>query len=42
MTAYVAGQHFYFKQAAGANTGATTLNVDSVGAKAITKKEPQL
>jgi hypothetical protein len=38
MTAYVAGQHFYFKQAAGANTGATTLNVDSVGAKAITKK----
>ena len=38
MTAYVAGQHFYFKQAAGANTGATTLNIDSVGAKAITKK----
>lgn len=38
ITAYVAGQTFRIKQAAGANTGATTLNLNSVGAKNITKK----
>ncbi len=38
ITAYVAGQTFRIKQAAGANTGATTLNLNSVAAKAITKK----
>lgn len=38
ITAYAAGQHFFFKQAGSANTGATTLNVNSVGAKSITKK----
>ena len=32
--AYVAGQKFHFKSAA-ANTGATTLNVNSIGAKTI-------
>lgn len=36
MTAYVAGQQFIFV-AAGANTGAATLNINSIGAKAITK-----
>lgn len=35
-TAYVAGQTFRFV-AAGANTGATTLNINGLGAKAITK-----
>lgn len=35
-TAYVAGQTFRFV-AAGTNTGATTLNVNALGAKAITK-----
>ena len=38
ITAYVAGQTFRIKQAAGAHTGATTLNLNSVAAKAITKK----
>ena len=38
ITAYVAGQTFRIKMAAGANTGATTLNLNSVGAKAITKR----
>jgi hypothetical protein len=38
ITAYVAGQTFRIKMAAGANTGATTLNLNSVGAKNITKK----
>ncbi len=38
ITAYVAGQTFRIKQAAGANTGATTLNLNSLGAKNITKK----
>ena len=36
MTAYATGQQFTFV-AAGANTGATTLNINSIGAKAITK-----
>jgi hypothetical protein len=36
MTAYATGQRFTFI-AAGANTGATTLNLNSIGAKAITK-----
>lgn len=36
LAAYAAGQEFRFV-AAGANTGAVTLNVNSVGAKAITK-----
>lgn len=36
ITAYVAGQAFYFV-AAGANTGATTININALGAKAITK-----
>jgi hypothetical protein len=36
LTAYAAGQLFYFV-AAGANTGAVTLNVDGLGAKAITR-----
>ena len=35
-TAYTAGQTFRFV-AAGANTGAVTINIDSLGAKAITK-----
>jgi hypothetical protein len=34
--AYVAGQNFNFI-AAGNNTGATTININSIGAKAITK-----
>ena len=38
ITAYAAGQTFRIKMAAGANTGATTLNLNSVGAKAITKR----
>ena len=38
ITAYVAGQTFRIKMAAGANTGATTLNLNSVGAKNITKR----
>lgn len=36
-TAYVAGQTFRFA-AAGANTGAVTLNVNGLGAKAVTKR----
>lgn len=36
VTAYAAGQMFYFV-AAGANTGAVTLNIDSLGAKAVTR-----
>jgi hypothetical protein len=36
MTAYATGQKFTFI-AAGANTGAATLNINSIGAKAITK-----
>jgi hypothetical protein len=36
MTAYVTGQKFTFI-AAGANTGAATININSIGAKAITK-----
>jgi hypothetical protein len=36
-TAYVTGQVYRFV-AAGANTGAVTLNLNSIGAKAITKK----
>jgi hypothetical protein len=36
VTAYAAGQTYRFKSA-GANTGAVTLNLNSVGAKAITK-----
>jgi hypothetical protein len=36
ITAYAAGQMFYFV-AAGANTGAVTLNIDSLGAKAVTR-----
>jgi hypothetical protein len=36
MTAYAAGQQFTFVSA-GANTGAATLNINSIGAKAITK-----
>jgi hypothetical protein len=36
LTAYAAGQLFYFV-AGGANTGAVTLNIDSLGAKAITR-----
>ena len=38
IAAYAAGQTFRIKMAAGANTGATTLNLNSVGAKAITKR----
>ena len=34
VTSYVDGQIYVF-QAAGANTGATTINIDSVGAKAV-------
>jgi hypothetical protein len=34
--AYAAGQMFYFV-AAGANTGAVTINIDSLGAKSITR-----
>jgi hypothetical protein len=36
LTAYAAGQLFYFI-ASGANTGAVTLNIDALGAKAITR-----
>lgn len=36
MTAYAAGQQFRFK-AAGTNTGATTINLNSIGAKTIQK-----
>jgi hypothetical protein len=36
MSAYAAGQRFSFL-AAGTNTGATTLNINSIGAKAVTK-----
>lgn len=36
MSAYVAGQTFWFI-AAGDNTGAVTLNINAIGAKAITK-----
>lgn len=36
MTAYVTGQNFYFIPAAN-NTGATTLNINGLGAKALTK-----
>lgn len=37
ITAYAAGQFFTFV-AAGANTGAVTLNINSLGAKAVTKE----
>ena len=36
LSAYAAGQLFYFV-AAGANTGAVTLNIDGLGAKAVTR-----
>lgn len=36
VTAYATGQMFWFV-AAGTNTGATTLNIDSLGAKSITR-----
>lgn len=36
LSAYAAGQMFYFV-AAGANTGAVTLNIDSLGAKSVTR-----
>jgi hypothetical protein len=36
LTAYAAGQMFYFV-AAGANTGAVTLNINSLGAKSVTR-----
>ena len=36
LTAYQAGQMFYWV-AAGANTGAVTLNINSLGAKAVTR-----
>lgn len=36
MSAYVAGQRFSFV-AAGANTGAATININSIGVKSITK-----
>ena len=36
LTSYVAGQMFWFV-AAGANTGAVTLNINSLGAKNVTK-----
>lgn len=36
LTAYAAGQMFYFV-AAGDNTGAVTLNINSLGAKAVTR-----
>ena len=36
LTAYAAGQLFYYI-AAGANTGAVTLNIDGLGAKAVTR-----
>lgn len=37
MTAYVTGQEFSFVSA-GANTGAVTLNINSIGAKDVTKR----
>lgn len=37
LTAYVAGQTFRFVSA-GANTGAVTLNINGLGAKAVTKR----
>lgn len=37
LTAYAAGQTFRFV-AAGANTGAVTININSIGAKAVTKQ----
>lgn len=40
VTAYVAGQVFYFK-AANASSGASTLNVNALGAKNIKKKNDQ-
>ncbi len=40
VTAYVAGQVFYFK-AANASTGASTLNVNGLGVKNIKKKNDQ-
>jgi len=40
VTAYVAGQVFHFK-AANASTGASTLNVNALGAKNIKKKNDQ-
>ena len=40
LTSYVAGQTFRFV-AAGANTGAVTLNINSLGAKAVTKSGTQ-
>ena len=36
LTAYAAGQMFYFV-AAGDNTGAVTINIDSLGAKSVTR-----
>lgn len=36
MTAYASGQSFWFVSA-GANTGAVTININSIGAKSITK-----
>lgn len=36
LTSYAAGQMFYFVSA-GANTGAVTLNIDSLGAKSVTR-----
>ena len=41
LTAYAAGQVFSFK-ANTANTGAATLNIDGIGAKAILKKHDQV
>lgn len=37
MTAYASGQSFWFVSA-GANTGAVTININSIGAKSITKQ----
>ena len=41
LTAYAQGDRFMFK-AGGTNTGAVTLNVDSVGAKAVQKNQAAL
>lgn len=41
ITAYAAGQHFIFL-AGGSNTGATTININSLGAKAIEKLQSPL
>ena len=38
ITAYAAGQRFSFL-ASGTNTGATTLNVSAVGAKAVVRND---